>query len=356
MVRIKKEVPNEALGAFYSHTCLLPLGWGTRFKARGSISTTPTEIMVVGQGPLLRDRLPQSNGSIATITDKTTGQQVTLGSRYECLWGAVFPAGTPDYVGGCNFDAAWANRFSYAWSPAAHTLTLTYTPDPAASQQVAAQVVVTASEEPWVDLRLELQNDWGYELEGVLFPSDLVFVEADIEEALLPILPGVVFEPAFFAQDRSYTAKYPGYPGLFADYLFLSSKKGQISLYSLYDEGPIRPLVMGFIHDDAYVSDSTFYYHTFGVGIGDGQTWTTPGSASAFRNPPRRHRGLPDRKWPGPVSFTAGEARIALQPDRPVAAVQGRHGAVVAPLFGLRRPARPGACARHPAPRRFPAG
>ncbi len=256
---------------------LLALGWGAPAQGQGIyFDDSDPEIMVVGNGLYYEIGFRKSNGSIATLTDKTTGQQVTLGSRYECLWGAVFPAGTPDYVGGCNFDAAWANRFSYTWSPAAHTLTLTYTPDPAASQQVAAQVVVTASEEPWVDLRLELQNDWGYELEDVLFPSDLVFAEADIEEALLPILPGVVFEPAFFAQDRSYTAKYPGYPGLFADYFFLSSTKGQIALYSLYEEGPIRPLVMGFIHDDAYVSDSTFYYHTFGVGIGDGQTWTTP--------------------------------------------------------------------------------
>jgi hypothetical protein len=232
--------------------------------------------MVLGNGTYYEIAFRKSNGAIAYITDKSTGQHITLGSRYECLWGAVFPNGAPDYVGGCSFNAAWPNTFSYAWSSATHTLTLDYTPDPMSSQQVTAQVVVTASEGPWFDMRLELRNDWGHVLDYILFPSDMVFVEADIEEALLPILPGVVFEPEFFQQDRSYTAKYPGYPGFFADYVSLSSGKGQIAIYSLYEQGPIRPLVMGFVHDDDYVSDSTFYYHTFGVRISDGQTWTTP--------------------------------------------------------------------------------
>lgn len=234
------------------------------------------DIMVLGNGTYYEIGFRKSNGAIAYITDKSTGQHVTLGSRYECLWGAAFPDGTPDYVGGCNYNAAWPSHFSYAWSAATHTLTLNYTPDLAASQQVTAQVVVIASEAPWFDLHLQLQNNWGYVLDYVLFPSDMVFVEADIEEALLPILPGIVLEPAFFDQDRSYTAKYPGYPGLFADYVSLSSTKGQIAIYSLYEQGPIRPVVTGFIHDDAYISDSTFYYHTFGARINNGDTWITP--------------------------------------------------------------------------------
>jgi hypothetical protein len=125
-------------------------------------------------------------------------------------------------------------------------------------------------------MQLQLQNNWGYVLDYVLFPSDLVFIESDIKEVLLPVLPGIVLEPAFFNQNRSYTANYPGYPGLFADYVSLSSAKGQIAIYSLYGQGPIRPVVIGFIHDDDYVSNSTFYYHTFGVRISDGNMWTTP--------------------------------------------------------------------------------
>ena len=234
------------------------------------------DIMVLGNAAYYEIGFRKSNGSIAYVIDKSTDEYITLGSRYECLWGAVFPDGTPDYVGGCSYNVTGANYFGYAWSASTHTLTLNYTPDPAASQQVTAQVVVAASEGTWFDMRLQIQNNWGYALDYVLFPSDLVFIEADIEEALLPILPGIVLEPAFFDQDRSYTANYPGYPGLFADYVSLSSIRGQIAIYSLYGQGPIRPCVIGFIHDDAYVSDSTFYYHTFGARIDDGDTWTTP--------------------------------------------------------------------------------
>ncbi len=234
------------------------------------------DIMILGNSTYYEIGFRKSNGAIAYITDKSTGQDVTLGSRNECLWGAVFPNGTPNYVGGCSFNVVWPNQFSYTWLPDTHTLTLNYTPDPISSQQVTAQVVVNASAEPWFDMRLDLQNDWGHVLDYILFPSDLVFIEDDIAEALLPILPGIVLEPAFFQQNLSYTGKYPGYPGFFADYVSLTSTTGQIAIYSLYEQDPIHPLEMGFNHDDAYVGDSTYYSHTFGARINDGQTWTTP--------------------------------------------------------------------------------
>ena len=63
-------------------------------------------IMVLGNDAYYEIGFRKSNGSIAYITDKSTGEPATLGSRYECLWGAVFPDGTPEYVGGCNFNAA----------------------------------------------------------------------------------------------------------------------------------------------------------------------------------------------------------------------------------------------------------
>lgn len=234
------------------------------------------EIMVLGNSLYYEIGLRKSNGAIAYITDKSTGQHVTLGSRYECLWGAVFPNGTPTYVGGCSYNASWPNRFSYAWSASTDTLVLNYTPDPASAHRVTARVDVTASEGSSFDMKLHLQNNWGHVLDSVLFPSDTVFVESDIQEALLPILPGVALEPAFFSQNRSFTAKYPGDPGMFADYVSLSSTKGQISIYSLYDGGGLRPADMGFIHDEAYVPDSTYYYHAFGARIGDGGVWDSP--------------------------------------------------------------------------------
>ncbi|RME61404.1 MAG: hypothetical protein D6790_07870, partial [Caldilineae bacterium] len=246
-------------------------------RAQGiSFDDSGPDLMVLSNGTDYEVAFRKANGSIAYILDKTTGQQVSAGSRFECLWGAVFPGAAPEYVGGCSFSAGGANRFTYTWAPDSHTLTLRYTPDPGAPQRVSAQVSVTASEEPWFDMRLSLENHWGAVLDYVLFPSDLVFLESEIQEALLPALPGVVLTSAFFQQNRTYTARYPGYPGLFADYVSLSTSKGRMALYTLNPEGGARPVVMGFVHDDAYLADSTFFYHAFGARIQNGAAFETP--------------------------------------------------------------------------------
>jgi len=214
----------------------------------------------------------KSNGAIASITDKVNGGRVSEGSRHECLWGAYQEGGS--YVGGCHYSSAGANRFSYAWSAATQTLSLQYTPDPAAPQQVTATVLVRASAGNYFDMRLELQSRWGAVLDFVLFPSDLVFREVDIRQALIPVLPGVALQPAFFDQNRSYLGKYPG--EWFADYVALTLQGGDIALYSLHADAPIRPLVLGFLHDEDYLPDSTMFYHTFGARLADGRTWNSP--------------------------------------------------------------------------------
>jgi len=80
----------------------------------------------------------KANGSIAYITDKTTGNSVTRGSRYGCLWGASFQDGAPSFVGACvgacSCDTAGPNRFSDVRSAGTQTLTLIYTSDPTASR------------------------------------------------------------------------------------------------------------------------------------------------------------------------------------------------------------------------------
>ena len=232
--------------------------------------------MVLGNQEYYEIGFRKSNGSISYIRDKSTGKNVTLGSRYESLWGAVFEEGTPDYVGGGLYDSTSANHFGYTWSNSSKTLILDYTPNKASSQYVTAKVTITASELPWFDMHLHLQNHWGYRLDYVLFPSDLVITKADIKEVILPVLPGIVLKPSFFQQNRTYTAKYPGYPGLFADYVSLSSTAGHMAIYSLYGSEPLRPVVIGFINDNEYIADTTFYYHTFGAGVSNGNSWESP--------------------------------------------------------------------------------
>jgi len=233
-------------------------------------------LIVLGNSAFYEIGLHKANGGIAYITDKATGQQVSAGSRYSCLWGAVFPGASPEYVGGCSYDANGANHFTYTWLPATHTLRLDYSPDPAAERQATAQVTLTISDEAWIDLHLLLQNNWGATLDWALFPSDLMFVEDGIQEALLPILPGLVLEPEFFANNLSYTATYPGYPGLFADYPWLESDRGRFAMYSLVGRGSLHPLTLGFIHDEQFLSDSMYVYHSFGARTAQGGAWESP--------------------------------------------------------------------------------
>ena len=88
--------------------------------------------------------------------------------------------------------------FSYNWSESNKTLTLKYTSDPSAPQRLNVNVKVIGSVDTYFDLQMDVQNAWDDTLEYVIFPSDLVFDEAKIEEALLPLLPGVLLEASFF--------------------------------------------------------------------------------------------------------------------------------------------------------------
>jgi hypothetical protein len=172
------------------------------------LNDSAPDIIVLGNRAYYEVGFRKSNGALAYIKDKSVGQNVSLGSRNECLWGAVFHRGQL--------------------------------------------------------------------LDCALFPSDIVFVEAGIREALLPILPGILFTSEFFAQHRTYTVRYPGNPGMFGDYVSISATNGRVAMYSLYGAGPIRPADLGSVHDDQYVSGSTYYRHAFGTGVTNGGTWSAP--------------------------------------------------------------------------------
>jgi len=68
----------------------------------------------------------KENGGILAIVDLTRGANLSHGSRYGCLWGAVMPRHTSDFIGGCSYDASQANRFSYVWHRAHNRLDLDY--------------------------------------------------------------------------------------------------------------------------------------------------------------------------------------------------------------------------------------
>ncbi|MDZ7292490.1 MAG: T9SS type A sorting domain-containing protein [candidate division KSB1 bacterium] len=238
--------------------------------------TSPNSIRL-GNASFYEIGLRKTNGSIIYLTDKTTGQKITLGSRYEQLWGAVFSVpGGESYVGGANYNPSGPNKFSYTWSEANKILTLNYQPNLTAAKQLTVEATIIASAETYFDLQMQVQNNWGNTLDRVLFPSDLVFQESEIEEALLPLLPGVILEQPFFAQHRTYTTRYPGYPGVFSDYVSLKLHGGYLALYLLYDDRPVPIIDFGFVHDDAYLPNTTFFTHVFRLRLDNGKEWKSP--------------------------------------------------------------------------------
>lgn len=230
----------------------------------------------------------KTNGSISYIYDKASNQNASEGSRRECLWGSVFrDVPQPnDYVGGCHYRHDNESRkFHYEWNATYQRLNLSYIATPPEHEEVNVWVDITPSASNWFDMRLFLQNKSGNIVDRVLFPSDLVFLQSDIQEGLVPTMPGIVLKSAFFTtflpakQPSEYTVTYPSWPGIFADYLAIKSAKGNMAMYSIYKQDETVSTRLGFIYDNAdppYIANSVYTYHTFNPAIENNVTWDSP--------------------------------------------------------------------------------
>ncbi len=219
--------------------------------------------------------LSKENGGIVYIRDKAAQKQVSTGNLNGCLWAATFSV-TATTLDACAYSPSGASKFSYAWSPASRQLTLSYKPDRATVKQVAVSVTLTASDTYWLDLQLALENHRGYDLGEVAFPANLVLPTDHKTEALLPIIPGVVLEPAFFSQARNYETFYMGFPGVFADFMSFSSASGSLAIYSTIEENRFTPVKLGFRFNDCVPSGSACYSHNFQAKAKNGSQWSSP--------------------------------------------------------------------------------
>jgi hypothetical protein len=219
--------------------------------------------------------LSKANGAILYISDRSSGQRVSQGNRKARLWAVSFTPGI-DNVESSTFTPAGPNRFSYAWSPSEHLLTLHYAPDPAAKSSVGVTVTLDAGSGKGFTLRLALQNNWGYAPYELKFPADLVFTRGEVQQALLPILPGIVLEKSFFGQGRNFQTAYPGYPGVFADFMALTSTQGSFGVYASNPAQAVIPTTLGFNFDNCAGAEAVCYTHVFKVRVKNASTWTSP--------------------------------------------------------------------------------
>lgn len=190
-------------------------------------------IMKLGNAMYYEVAFRKTNGSIACLKDKTTGYNISAGSRYEHLWGIKDMEADQFNFGGGDYDTSGENMFSYVWDDSNQTLDFYYTPDSTADQGLIAKVQIKATDNSYFDLQLTLTSEYGEPIQIISFPSNLIFLENDVEEAYLPIIPGVVLESSFFLQSRSYSYIYPGWPGVFADFVYQKLYNGGLALYSL---------------------------------------------------------------------------------------------------------------------------
>lgn len=224
-----------------------------------------------------RLELSKANGAILALRDLSHGADLTLGSRGGCLWGAVFPETTPEYIGGCHYSSGWRNSFSYRWDDSSSTLTLTYTSDPSASRRLDVTIVVTAGTGHAVDLRAAVYNAWGSVLQNFILPSDLVFEVAAVQAGYGPfLLPGIRLKPSFFAEGRTYIPTYPS-DAAFADYLALDVNGGNLAIYGVNPApNPVQPVALGFLHWSGDPAEHVSAYHSLHTWVPAGANWVSP--------------------------------------------------------------------------------
>lgn len=220
--------------------------------------------------------LSKINGGIIQIRDQQSGQIISNGNFNQCLWVVVFSYQTPaEYFESCSFSPAGSNRFAYSWNPTTSRLTLTYTADPTALKSMSATVTITISEDSMFDMQLSLLNNWGKIPDDVKFPSDLVLPRYDIQEALLPVLPGLLLNSGFFSRGKSYDRNYPG--EMATDFSSIKFTNSQVTFYSISPADQIIPVRHGFIFDtNPYQQVTLCYQHNYDSGVTDGESWLSP--------------------------------------------------------------------------------
>ncbi|MEO8393790.1 MAG: hypothetical protein ABI700_12435, partial [Chloroflexota bacterium] len=198
-----------------------------------------------------------ANGSITAVRDVATTQTVSGGNAGGSLWSATFDN---DKL----FDTTSAD-FSYEIDGS--KLTLSY-----GGASVAVTVEVDATDGNALKMQATVSNYSERKIRLVGFPNDLRVAEADVEDALLPLMPGALINGNFFSKGGTYNGQYPG--ELFADYEAVRLAKGKFALYSQIGD-LIQPVYAGFEHLKAETGQ-TALTHNYKTWITDGATWTSP--------------------------------------------------------------------------------
>ena len=156
--------------------------------------------------------LNADNGGIISIIDQTTKQPISKGNPEGNLWAAVLDNGKS--VGSSSFGG----DFAQMWDVDKSILTLTYTGTPTVT------ATITLADSPLLKLQADVSNNTGAVISDFELPARLKIAEADVSDALLPMMPGALITSKFFSDGRTFINEYPGV--MFADYVALRSARG----------------------------------------------------------------------------------------------------------------------------------
>jgi hypothetical protein len=216
----------------------------------------------------------RANGSVKYIKDKNSGDIICYGSKDDSLWSVDF-FDSLDVVKSSEYLRGKPRSFTYRWDAGTGTLTFSYRGIPVGVAEIDADVSIKTSEESWFEMQLHLNNRYGKTMKFAYFPYDLAFSVSEIEEVLYPALPGVIFKKSFFQQKRSYMGRYPGWPGVFADFVSMKTANGDLSIYSHQGADRFIPSILGFLSGDGD-SDKFYYHHAIASGTYNNQEYNSP--------------------------------------------------------------------------------
>ena len=231
---------------------------------------TKPDTMVVGNNAYYELAINKTYGGFFYIKDKTTGENVSLGSPFgSMLWGVQYTDGTNLW------STSYPNLMSYEWNYQTKTLTLQYTPNQNELKPVSVSVSLTASESNYFDMKMFVSNNSGNIVKTINFPLELLFAFNGTSKAFVPCdYPGMILESSFFSQKRSFNQKYPG--NMRADFVGLQIKNSNFSMYTLRDGLPVRSTWIGLNNDSKYTENTYSLRHDYQEWLLSGKSWSSP--------------------------------------------------------------------------------
>lgn len=207
--------------------------------------------------------IDRATGGILYIRDIQAGADVSIGNAGGLLWWAFFSSG--DWTQ----STYYSNAFRYEWDSNADQLTLLY--PASAENSLDVEVILSFSLEDWFKIEAQVSNEGRSSVQTFGFPYQLLTPRAQVKNALIPLMPGVILDRAFFSDGKSYTAQYPGVA--FSDFLALDSESGRLALYG-QRTGALQPAVIGF----EKTTDGEAYklIHDYNTWIEPSTTWKSP--------------------------------------------------------------------------------